>query len=446
MLPQEIIRRKRDGGVLGADEIARFIARLTDGSIADSQAAAFAMAVFFRGMTRAEMVALTLAMRDSGNVLDWPALGFDRARIVDKHSTGGVGDKVSLVLAPLAAACGVAVPMISGRGLGHTGGTLDKLASIPGYAIACGRETFVRTVRDVGCAIVGPTDDLAPADRRLYAVRDVTATVESLPLIVASILSKKLAAGVGALVLDVKFGSGAFMRDYDAAHALAASLVEVAAGAGVPSIALLTDMNQVLGENVGNALEVAEAQAFLTGEHRDPRLAEVTLALVAEMLVLAGLAADATSARSFALRRLEDGFAAEQWARMVASLGGPADLLQRPTSHLARAPVIAPVEPLRDGFVSAIDARALGLAVVELGGGRTRPDQAIDPAVGLSRVAGLGERMERGAPLCLVHARGETDLARAAERIRAAFVLADVPPAPKMLIVDRAAVACGMPG
>ncbi len=295
-LPQETIRRKRDGEALDAAEIAAFVEGVTSERITEGQAAAFAMAVFFQGMTRPETVALTLAMRDSGEVLDWGApelarMGLDDRPVADKHSTGGVGDKVSLILAPLAAACGLRVPMVSGRGLGHTGGTLDKMASIPGYQVDPPREAFLRALREAGCAIIGQTAALAPADRRLYAIRDVTATVESLPLITASILAKKLAAGLDALVLDVKCGSGAFMADEAAARALALSLVEVAEGAGLRASALLTDMNQVLGWSAGNALEVAEALAFLTGERREPRLLDVSLALTAEMLVLAGLAA-----------------------------------------------------------------------------------------------------------------------------------------------------------
>ncbi len=296
MLPQEIIRRKRDGAELAQDEIAAFIAALTDGRVTDGQAAALAMAVFFRGMTRAETVALTEAMRDSGTVLDWRRFALP-GPVLDKHSTGGIGDKVSLILAPLVAACGGFVPMLSGRGLGHTGGTLDKLAAIPGYLIQPDRERFVRVVREVGCAVVGATDDLAPADRRLYAIRDVTATVESLPLITASILAKKLAEGAQGLVMDVKAGSGAFMASHDEARALAQSLVEVACGAGVPTVALITEMDQALGHTVGNALEVVESIDFLTGARRDDRLAEVTLALAAEMLVLGGLAADLGAAR-----------------------------------------------------------------------------------------------------------------------------------------------------
>ena len=424
-LPQETIRRKRDGLPLDAAEIGRLVAGLTDGTLAESQAAAFAMAVFLRGMTAAETVALTRAMRDSGRVLDWRALGVE-GRVVDKHSTGGVGDKVSLILAPLLAACGAYVPMISGRGLGHTGGTLDKLAAIPGYRTDIDLATLAQVVRRTGCAVIGQTADLAPADRRLYAIRDVTATVESLPLITASILSKKLAEGLDALVLDVKCGSGAFMAEPEAARTLARTLVEVARGAGLPTTALLTDMDQVLGRSAGNALEVAESIAFLTGAAREARLQDVTLALAAEILTLAGLAPDAAAARALAVARLADGSAAERFARMVAALGGPADVLARP--GLPAAPCVVPVVPERAGVVARMDVRAIGLAVVALGGGRTDPAQAIDPRVGLSEVAGLGEAVDAAHPLCLVHAASDDAAAEAAARIRAAVTLADAAP------------------
>lgn len=441
-LPQETIRRKRDGAALGAAEVAAFVEGITSGRISEGQAAAFAMAVFFQGMTRPETVALTLAMRDSGEVLDWRTpetarLGLDDRPVADKHSTGGVGDKVSLVLAPLAAACGLRVPMISGRGLGHTGGTLDKMASIPGYQVDPPREAFLRALREAGCAIIGQTAALAPADRRLYAIRDVTATVESLPLITASILAKKLAAGLDALVLDVKRGSGAFMADEAAARGLALSLVEVAEGAGLRTSALLTDMNEVLGWSAGNALEVGEALAFLTGERREPRLLEVILALTAEMLVLAGVQPDPASARALARRRLDDGATAEAWGRMVAALGGPADLLDRPRAYLPRAPATLPVPAPREGVVAAMDVRALGLAVVELGGGRRRADDAIDPAVGLDAMVPVGRRVALGEPLCVVHGRDEAACARARQAVAAAVTVGDAALPDEPAVVER---------
>ena len=384
-LPQEIIRRKRDGSVLQSDEIADFIGGVTDGSVSEGQIAAFAMAVFFNGMTRREAVDLTLAMRDSGDVLTWPEI--DRP-IADKHSTGGVGDNVSLMLAPIVAACGAAVPMISGRGLGHTGGTLDKMESIPGYQVHPSNALFREAVSSAGCAIIGQTGALAPADGRIYGVRDVTATVESVPLITASILSKKLAAGLHALVLDVKTGNGAFMADHAAAKQLADSLVAVANDAGLPTTAVITDMNQPLASAAGNAVEVRNAVDFLTGDHRDPRLQEVTLSLADEMLVSSGIAADRQAARAVSKAALEDGRAVESFARMVAALGGPADFVETHRNHLPGAPLIRDIRAEEAGFVESIDTRGIGLAVVALGGGRTRPQDPVDHAVGLTDLAG----------------------------------------------------------
>lgn len=421
-LPQEIIRRKRDGGNLAADDIAEFVAGLVCGDVTEGQAAAFAMAVFFRGMSREECVALTLAMRDSGEVLAWDDLGLP-GPVLDKHSTGGIGDNVSLMLAPMVAACGAFVPMISGRGLGHTGGTLDKLEAIPGYTVQPTNAQFRETVRTVGCAIVGQTGDLAPADRRLYAIRDVTATVESVPLITASILSKKLAAGLDALVLDVKTGSGAFAADPETARDLAQSLVAVANGAGLDTAAILTDMNEPLCSAAGNALEVLCAVEFLTGGKRDARLEVVTVALGAELLVLGGLARDRPEGEARLKEALESGAAAERFGAMVAALGGPADFVDRPERHLPAAPVVRGAAPERGGEVGAIDTRALGLAVVELGGGRTRVEDPIDPAVGLTGLAGIGETVGPDRPLGIVHARNEADAERAAERVSAAYRL-----------------------
>jgi thymidine phosphorylase len=436
VLPQELIRKKRDGGTLTTPEIEFLVGGIAAGGLSEGQVAAFAMAVFFRGMTADERVALATAMGRSGRQLDWRAAGLGRPAI-DKHSTGGVGDKVSLILAPLAASCGLAVPMISGRGLGHTGGTLDKLAAIPGYDIAPAPERFGAVVREVGCAIIGQTADLAPADRRLYAVRDVTATVESIPLITASILSKKLAAGLDGLVMDVKVGSGAFMTAPADARALAHSLVETARGAGLPTTALITDMNQVLGRSAGNALEVLEAIDYLTGRAREPRLDAVIRALGAAMLRLGGGAADDGEAAPRLEAALATGAAAERFAAMVAALGGPRDLIARPDRTLPAAPHVVAVPPVRPGVVSAIDVRAVGLAIVALGGGRTRADAPIDPAVGLTEIAGLGATVGPYHPLCLVHARAEADAVAAAATLRAAFTVGErvAPPAP--VIVER---------
>jgi thymidine phosphorylase len=436
LLPQEIIRRKRDGFSLAPQEVASFIRGLTDGEVGEGQAAAFAMAVFFRGMSREETVALTLAMRDSGSVLRWDGLD---GPVLDKHSTGGVGDKVSLILAPILAACGAYVPMLSGRGLGHTGGTLDKMASIPGYDVQPDTKRLRRVVREAGCAIVGQTGDLAPADGRLYAIRDVTATVESVPLITASILAKKLAAGPQALVMDVKVGSGAFLTGLDEARVLATSIVEVARGAGLACSALLTDMDQCLGSTAGNALEVAEAVTALKGEGCDLRLREVTLELAAEALRLGGLAATVADGLARADRALSSGAAAERFRRMVAELGGPADLLERPAAYLPAMPGAYPVEPSRAGFIVAIDVRALGVAMIELGGGRRRTADLIDPRVGLDAVKGIGAWAGPDDPLCLVHAADAGAAASVGGRLRDAFTIAEARPGEPPIIRERLA-------
>jgi thymidine phosphorylase len=425
----ELIRAKRDGASLGEDDIRRLVAGIVDGSMSDGQVAAFAMAVYFRGMSRAECAWLTRAMTRSGPVLDWPDLG---GPILDKHSTGGVGDKVSLILAPVVAAAGGFVPMISGRGLGHTGGTLDKLASIPGYDTAPDVSRFRTAVRAAGCAIVGQTADLAPADRRLYAIRDVTGTVESIPLITASILSKKLAAGLDALIMDIKVGSGAFTPSLEAATALGENLLAVAGDAGLRTTALLTEMSQVLGHHVGNALEVLEAVEFLTGARRDVRLHAVTSALASELLVLGGLARDGGEGTAAVDKALASGAAAERFARMVKALGGPADLLEHPERHLARAPVELAVAPETAGVITRIDARAVGLLVVELGGGRQAIEDAIDPAVGLVDVRGIGERVSRDRPIAVVHARSRAAAEAAAAALRRAVSVGHEPVSPAL--------------
>jgi thymidine phosphorylase len=432
MIPAEVIRRKRDGHALTGAEIAFAVSGITDGSLSDAQVGALAMALFLKGMEPAERVALTEAMRDSGTVIEWDA---DRP-VLDKHSTGGVGDKVSLMLAPIVAACGGAVPMISGRGLGHTGGTLDKLDAVPGYDTAPDVETLKRVVAEAGCAIVGQTGDLAPADRRLYAIRDATGTVESIPLIVASILSKKLAAGLQALVMDVKFGSGAFMAERGAAEELARALVEVAGGAGLPTVALLTDMDEVLGETAGNALEVREAIDFLKGR-QESRLHEVTLRLAASLLTQGGLADDEQSAGAAAQDALDSGAAAETFARMIAALGGPADLMENPDAHLACAPVQRPV--IADGVVTGMDCRAVGLVITGLGGNRARETDSIDPAVGLTNLAAVGERLGPDRPLAVIHAREDAGAEQAERALRAAMRLGDEAPPERPVVAGRIA-------
>ncbi|TIR26685.1 MAG: thymidine phosphorylase [Mesorhizobium sp.] len=432
MLPQEIIRRKRDGHRLSSDEIAAFVAGLTAGTISEGQVGAFAMAVFLNGMSPEEAVALTIAMRDSGDVLDWSDLP---GPVTDKHSTGGVGDNVSLMLAPIVAACGAYVPMISGRGLGHTGGTLDKMDAIPGYASQPDVALLRKAVLETGCAIIGQTADLAPADRRLYAIRDVTGTVESIPLITASILSKKLAAGLGSLVLDVKVGNGAFMEKSRDAVALANSLVEVANGAGLNASALVTGMNEPLASAAGNAVEVKNAVDFLTGRFRDKRLEDVTLALAAEMLQSAGLVSSQQDGLRRATEALAGGRAASVFARMVAVLGGPGDFIEKPEKYLPTAPVELAVMAEQEGFVTGIATRDIGLAVVTLGGGRSRPDDKIDHAVGLTRLLPVGAEARSGEALALVHARTDAEAEAAAAAVRAAYTIGgSKPPAEKTVL------------
>ncbi|AQZ49446.1 thymidine phosphorylase [Martelella mediterranea] len=438
MLAQEIIRRKRDGLTLSGEEIASFVRALGDETLSEAQAAAFAMAVFFHGMDEAETVALTLAMRDSGHVLSWP--GIDRP-IADKHSTGGIGDNVSLMLAPIAAAAGLAVPMISGRGLGPSGGTLDKLESIPGYNIGPDEATLRRIINETGCAIIGQTAELAPADKRLYAIRDVTATVESMPLIVSSILSKKLAAGLQTLVLDVKFGNGAFMTDPDDARALARLLVRVANGAGLATTALVTDMNEPLADAVGNAVEIENALSFLRGEKAGTRLEAVVFAFASEMIANAGLAESHDRAREIAVETVSGGRAMETFGRMVAGLGGPADFVERWESYLPKAAIIRPVEAPSSGYLAACDARAIGLSVVSLGGGRQRPTDRIDHSVGYSVLRPLGAKVAAGEPLALVHAATEEGWQEAAATLRAAIAIEDNPPADRPLVLDRVDVS-----
>ena len=432
LLPQEIIRHKRDKQLLTAEEIQSFVQGITDNTVSEAQIAAFTMAIFLNDMTRNECVDLTLAMRDSGRVMEWRSLGLD-GPIVDKHSTGGVGDVVSLMLGPMFAACGGYNPMISGRGLGHTGGTLDKLGAIPGYNPFPSPEQLKATVREAGTAIIGQTGDLAPADKRIYAARDVTATVESIPLITASILSKKLAAGLDALVMDVKVGSGAFMPTPELSVALAKSIVSVGAGAGLKVSALLTDMNQSLAPCAGNAIEVRCALDYLSGKHRPERLHEVTLALCADGLLAAGLAANAEEARRRLQASLDSGAAAERFARMVRLLGGPADLFERPDAYLAQAPVVVDLPAPRSGIVAGFDTRALGMAVVALGGGRLRSDQAIDPAVGLGDIVELGARVQAGDPLLRIHARDVEAARQAVELIGDSIRIGEAEPLPPLV-------------
>ena len=435
-LPQEIIRKKRDGQALSEEEIRYFINGVRDNTVSEGQIAALAMTIYFHDMTLQERVALTMAMRDSGSVLNWQSLGLN-GPVVDKHSTGGVGDVTSLMLGPMVAACGGYVPMISGRGLGHTGGTLDKLEAIPGFDIFPDDETFRRIIKDVGVAIIGQTNSLAPADKRFYATRDITATVDSIPLITASILAKKLAEGLDALVMDVKVGSGAFMPTVEQSELLAQSIVGVANGAGCKTTALLTDMNQVLASSAGNALEVREAVRFLTGEYRNPRLLEVTLALSAEMLVSGGLAADTDEATRKLQAVLDNGKAAEVFARMVAAQKGPADFIEKMDNYLPAPMLSKALYADKPGIVSAMDTRALGMAVVGMGGGRRQASDTLDYSVGFSEMAQLGDRADNQRPLAVIHAASESDWQEAAKAVKRAITLSETAPQPTPVICRR---------
>ncbi|GME39830.1 Pyrimidine-nucleoside phosphorylase [Neofusicoccum parvum] len=434
-LPQEVIRRKRDGLTLSTTDIQRFVAGITAKTLSEGQIAAFAMAVYMRGMTLEERIAFTSAVRDSGQVLSWASIV--PGPVVDKHSTGGVGDYISLPLAPLLAATGCFVPMISGRGLGHTGGTLDKLESIPGYVATPDAETFRRVTAEVGCAIIGQTADLAPADKTLYAIRDVTATVESVDLITASILGKKLAAGLDVLVMDVKTGNGAFMAKTEQAQELAASIVAVANGAGTRTRALITEMGAPLARSAGNAVEVEEAVALLKGEVRSERLWEITLALAEETLVEAKIEKTREEARKKLLEAWQSGEATRRFGAMVKALGGPADFMEKPEAYLPKAPVVVPVYADKEGVVEEVDTRSVGLAVVALGGGRRRPQDDVDPAVGFTKLAFPGEKVGAESPIGVVHAQNEQQAADAATALKAAYRIGGAAPAEKEAVIQR---------
>ncbi len=433
MLFTDVIRKKRDGGELSDQEIQFFVDGLADNSLPAEQVSSLAMAIFLNSMSFREAANLTLAMASSGTVLDWSRENLD-GPVVDKHSTGGVGDKVSFLLAPIAAACGCYVPMISGRGLGHTGGTTDKAESIPGYNATPDFDTFRSIVKQVGCAIIGQTADLAPADGRFYSIRDVTGTVESVPLITASILSKKIAAGLQGLVMDVKVGNGAFMDSEDRARELAQSIIAIAARAGLKTHALVTDMNQVLGRTAGNAVEIEEAVFYLRNEHRDPRLDEVTLSLCAEMLVVGGSETDRQAARTRCDEAITSGRAAEVFARMVKALGGPADFLDKHAKYLARAPVVRAVQA--EGFVARVDTRAIGNAIIELGGGRRKVGETLDLSVGFSDIAAIGTELSGDTPLALIHAASEVDADRAERTLRNACELGEAAPGDRPVLVE----------
>ncbi len=435
MLFTDIIRKKRDGGELTPQQIAFFVDGLADGSIPAEQVAALAMAVFLNSMSAEEAAHLTLAMAASGSILEWQDERLD-GPVVDKHSTGGVGDKVSFLLAPIAAACGCYVPMISGRGLGHTGGTTDKIESIPGYNATPDFALFRKVVKSAGCAIIGQTADLAPADRRLYAIRDTTATVESVPLITASILSKKIAAGLQALVMDVKVGTGAFMSEVEKAEELANSIIATAATANLRTHAIITDMNECLGHTAGNAVEIAESIEYLKNNQRESRLDEVVMSLCAEMLVATGLDNDRKSARARADSAVTSGKAAEVFAQMVHELGGPADIVDHHEKHLPRASFTRAVFAIEDGYVATVDAFAIGNAIIELGGGRRAMGDELDLSVGLTEVAPTGSAVDKARPLAVIHASSDDTARLAAAMIRDACEISEGPPAERPVIYN----------
>ena len=433
MLFVDVIRKKRDGQELSPAEIEFFVDGLADGSIPAEQVSALAMAIVLNGMTFTEAGILTRAMAASGTMLNWADQHLD-GPIVDKHSTGGIGDKVSFLLAPIAAACGCYVPMISGRGLGHSGGTLDKIASIPGYVGIPDAALFKKVVKNVGCAIIGQTSDLAPADKRLYSIRDITGTVESIPLITASILSKKIAAGLDGLVMDIKFGSGAFMATTDEAETLATSIVGTAGASGTRTHALITDMNENLGLAAGNAVEVREAVQFLTGDYREPRLDEVTLMLVAEMLIVGGVETDRDAARQRANDAVSSGLAADVFARMIAALGGPSDFIENYDQYLPSAPVVQAVFAKQEGILTNVNGRMFGNAIIELGGGRRKVDDELDLSVGFVDVAPIGAVIDRNRPLAVVHAANDDTAELASRLLLEACVLGESPPPERPVI------------
>ncbi|WP_299372316.1 thymidine phosphorylase [uncultured Kiloniella sp.] len=426
-LPQEVIRKKREGHELSSEEIAYFVKGITSGDMSDSQIAALAMAVFFQGMSNAETVSLTQSMTQSGDTIDWSELR-NLGPVLDKHSTGGVGDKLSLMLAPIVAACGGYVPMISGRGLGHTGGTLDKLDAIPGYQTSIDINRLKSVTKTAGCAIVGQTGDLAPADKRFYAIRDITATVEAVPLITASILSKKLSAGLDRLVMDIKVGSGAFSGTLSMAEELAETIVSVANGAGLPTRALITDMDQVLGSSAGNALEVKEAWSYLSGEMKEERTDIITMSLCSELLILGELATTYDDAHHKIMTVLSNGKALEQFQKMISGLGGPVDFCEKPDSYLKSATYCEDIYLDTSGYLASMDTREIGMAVVALGGGRSKPGQEIDHAVGFDHIAPLGTYVDSSCPVARIHANSKDQLARAKAQYLNGLSVADKMP------------------
>lgn len=430
-LPQEIIKNKRDGLALSSEEIQFFVQGITNNSITEGQIGAFAMAVFFRDMDMRERRDLTVAMQHSGDVLNWEHLNLN-GPVLDKHSTGGVGDKVSLMLAPIMAACGAYVPMISGRGLGHTGGTLDKLESIPGYNTQISPDRFETIVKKVGCSIIGQTSNLAPADKRVYATRDITATVDSIPLITASILSKKLAAGLSGLVMDIKCGNGAFADNLVMAKALAKSITAVSP---INTRAIITDMNQVIGHSAGHAVEVLETIEYLTQKRVDSRLHALVEKLCAELLVIGSLASDLETGIKQVNQVLDNGKAAEFFARMVSAHGGPNDLVEQPHKHLSSAKIIEPVYADSAGFLSAINCRAIGLSIIELGGGRRKASDEIDHSVGYAHMLNTGEAVDNDTPIAVIHASDSAQFQLASKHLLASIEISQHKPTTQPILI-----------
>ncbi|MBR3502578.1 MAG: thymidine phosphorylase [Alphaproteobacteria bacterium] len=433
MIPQEIIRRKRDKETLSAAEIRSFVAAIAEQKVDDAQIAALTMAIFLNGMNKDEIVDLTLAMRDSGDVLQWKDIDNP---IVDKHSSGGVGDKVSLMLAPILAACDVCVPMIAGRGLGHTGGTVDKLEAIPDYNTKADNTLFHNTVKNIGCAIIGQTGNLAPADKKIYAVRDVCSTVESIPLITASILSKKLAAGLQYLVMDLKCGNGAFMKNYAQAYALAQSIVDVANGAGTTTKAVITDMNQVLGTTAGNAVEIVETLDYLQNKNVNPRLDEIVKTLCATLLVQCGRFSDSDSAKQQIANVISSGYAMEKFAKMVSALGGPVDFVENSVKYLPHANYVKPIFAPQEGYISAMDTRAMGLSIIELKGGRTITGQQLDLATGYSDFVQIGAKVDKQTPLAMLHYQSDEQYIKVQKALYNAISISDEKPIIKTPIMQ----------
>ena len=434
MLPQEIIRKTRNRETLTKEEIYFLVKGVADGSLADIQAASFTMAVYLNGLNKDEVLNLTLAMRDSGEVLSFDDID---APIVDKHSTGGVGDKVSLMLAPMLASCGAVVPMIAGRGLGHTGGTLDKLDALKGYKTSVDIDTFKNTVKKVGCAIIGQTSNLAPADKKLYAIRDVCATVESIPLITASILSKKLAAGLKYLVMDIKCGNGAFMENKKRAKELASSIVNVANGAGTKTTALLTDMSSVLGTSVGNALELKEALDYLKGEKINTRLDVVTKELCSELLINCGIASSKSSALKMLEQTINKGYAFEKFVKMAECLGADISILDNYENKLPKAKYIKPIFSIKEGYVTSMDTRKIGLGVIMLGGGRVNPTQKINYTTGFTSFCQIGDKVDKKTPLCYIHTEDEDKIQEVSKLIIDFIEISDKKVKSSPIIIDK---------